>query len=340
MPLSDLTVVILSKNRHVELLRTLRYWDINRINYFVLHNTELPLEYTSTNNHSRYLLSKTSFGERCGLAAEKINTKYGIICSDDEVFLPSALLKMCRTLDEKKEIESVGGQTIAIDKYGPILTATPVYSSMFDYSNNSNSAISRLAFHFDNEKDYKNGAMYRLMRVSTLKSLLNIFSEMTTISTPYIYEVTGEILVTALGKSLYIEDIFWIRNWISAPIEHTGWNRRLYFYEWFEGADYQFEVASWVLSIEKCLLDLKIDLGFKKLLPFILAKRKKIEKSEQSKKSPHLSFVDDRIKYWIKRFLPLFSPPNSVEETIKNLRESKVLINEEEFDAALKSLTS
>ena len=340
MPLSDITIVILSKGRGQELLRSLKYWDEIGVAFLVLHNTDASLAYLSTNTKSQYFVSKTNYGTRCGLASQKLASKYGIICSDDEIFLPSALAKMCETLDQNQDIQSVGGQTIAIGKYGPIFTATQSYSNMTHYENKFDSSQSRLEFHFNLQSDYKNGAIYRLMRTQILKRLLGVFSEISTISTPYIYEVTGEIFVTAIGKSLYIKDIFWIRNWLNEPVVHNKWNRKLYFYQWLESTEYKFEVSGWVSSITKSISNFENDFDLAPLLPIILIKRKMIEMHEKSKKPLRFSFLNTNIKYWIKKFLSNATLPEEAMESINSIPATGILINKQEFKAALKALLS
>jgi glycosyltransferase domain-containing protein len=340
MPLSDITIVILSKGREKELLRSLKYWDEIGAAFLVLHNTDDSLDYFSTNVKSQYIVSKTNYGTRCGLASQKLASKYGIICADDEIFLPSALAKMCETLEENQDIQSVGGQTIAIGKYGPIFTATQSYSNMTHYENKFESSQSRLEFHFNLQSDYKIGAMYRLMRTEILKNLLDIFSQISTISTPYIYQVTGEVFVTAIGKSLYVKDIFWIRNWLNKPVVHTQWNRKLYFYQWLESAEYEFEVKAWMSSITKSLAKIESDSDFVSILPLILVKQKKIEMHEKSKKSVRFSFLDENIKYWIKKFLPNATLPEEAMESINSIPATGVLINMQEFQTALNTLVT
>ena len=340
MPLSDITIVILSKGREKELLRSLKYWDEIGVAFLVLHNTDASLAYLSTNTKSQYFVSKTNYGTRCGLASQKLATKYGIICADDDIFLPSALAKMCEILDQDQDIQSVGGQTIAIGKYGPIFTATQAYLNMLHYENQYESSQSRLEFHFNLQSDYKNGAIYRLMRTQILKRLLGVFSEISTISTPYIYEVTSEILVTAIGKSLYVKDIFWIRNWLNKPVVHAQWYRKLYFHEWVESAEYELEVKAWMSSITKCIASFENDFDLAPLLPIILMKRKTIEMQEKSKKQMRFSFLDENIKYWIKKFLSNTTLPKEAKESIKSIPASGTLINKQEFATALNTLVS
>lgn len=336
MPLSDITVVILSKDRKSELLRSLRYWDEIGVSFLVLHDTDDPLKYVSKNIESKYFVLRANYGVRSGVAYQKLVTKYGILCADDEIFLPSALARMCEMLDKNQHIQSVGGQAIALGKYGPVITATQLYSNMVYYENKYESADSRLKFHFNPRHDYKIGGMYRLMRIETLKTILKVFSEISTISSPYIYEVTGEILVTAIGKSIYIKEVFWIRNWVNEPVVGKQWNRQLYFYRWFESKEFEFEREAWISSLTKCFRELNHDINLHFFLPFIVSKRKSIEMHEESKKRMRFGFINTYLKYWIKKFLRYSNLPTNLIESIKKITDTGVLIHRQEFENASK----
>ena len=336
MPLSDITVVILSKDRKSELLGSLRYWDEIGVSFLVLHDTDDPLKYVSKNIKSKYFVLKANYGVRCGAAYQKLVTKYGILCADDEIFLPSALSRMCEMLDKNQDIQSVGGQAIALGKYGPIITATQVYSNMVHYENKFESPELRLKFHFNPLSDYKIGGMYRLMRIETLKNILKVFSEIATISTPYIYEITGEILVTAIGKSLYIKEVFWIRNWVNESIVGKQWNRKLYFYQWFESKEFDFERQAWTSSLTKCFRELNHDINLQFLLPLIVSKRKSIEMHEESKKRMRFGFINTYFKYWIKKILRHSNLPIDLTESINKITATGVLLHGREFEYASK----
>jgi glycosyltransferase domain-containing protein len=336
MPLSDITVVILSKDRKSELLGSLRYWDEIGVSFLVLHDTDDPLKYVSKNIESKYFVLRANYGVRCGVAYQKLVTKYGILCADDEIFLPSALSRMCEMLDKNQDIQSVGGQAIALGKYGPIITATQVYSNMVNYENKFESPESRLKFHFNPLHDYKIGGVYRLMRIETLKNILKVFSEIATISTPYIYEITGEILVTAIGKSFYIKEVFWIRNWVNESVVGKQWNRKLYFYRWFESEEFEFERQAWTSSLTKCFRELNHDINLQFFLPLIVSKRKSIEMHEESKKQMRFGFINTYFKYWIKKIIRHSNLPTDLNESINKITATGILLHGREFENASK----
>jgi hypothetical protein len=144
-------------------------------------------------------------------------------------------------LEQHPEISSVGGATLGVGKYGSTLTANYTYKNMIDYSNLHNSFFERLESHSFGQPEYRTGAMYRLMRAEVMTLLLQTFSGLSKISTPYIFEVTGEIVVNGLGKSIYLNDLYWVRNWINHQVEHKDWNRKLYFQEWWGSEKYSEE---------------------------------------------------------------------------------------------------
>jgi hypothetical protein len=69
-------------------------------------------------------------------------------------------------------------------------------------------------------------------------------------------------------------------------------------------------------------------------------KRKTIEMHEKSKKSVRFSFLDENIKYWIKKFLPNATLPKEAMESINSIPVTGILIHKQEFATALNTLVS
>jgi len=334
----DITIVVISRERHDELKRSLRYWDEIGLAYVVVHNSVNDLAYQSTNLNSVYVKSQSSFADRCGIANNYIKTKYSIICADDEVYLYSALSKMAELLEKNEELESVGGQAIGIGKYGSSLTTTYAYTSMFAYTNLSEDSESRLYYHFNLANKYKQGSMYRLMRTKSMSILLSAFSKLSFVSTPYIYEVTGEILMNYLGKSKYLNEVFWIRNWINLPVSDSVWNRKRYFYIWFENDEFSLEVSKWIEIIENYINSTNFIINIEKFLPIIYESRKQVEVNEARKKKSKIKFLNFYQKNRIKRLLKIEFKPNLIENVSPYLNQFNVVINEDDFNYAIKAL--
>ncbi len=225
--------------------------------------------------------------------ASEINTRYAIFCADDELLLPSGLSSMGTYLENHLEISSVGGKTIGVGKYGKNLTATYTYQNMVGYSNLGNSFFERLESHTFGQVEYRTGAMYRLMRTELMTKLLRTFSELSVISTPYIFEVTGEIVINGLGKTVYLNELYWVRNWINEQVEHKNWNRRLYFQKWWSSEDYAAERATWIDLLTALSNDKDSNRKLSHIVEGLNQKRRILETRELKSKSKLRSKIPD-----------------------------------------------
>jgi len=332
----DVTVIIFSKGREEILKKTLEYWANQPLYVNVFHNTTQPLILPKSYTNISYTISRSSYGSRCGLAIDSISTNFSILCNDDEVFLTSGLLLMVNRLKQTPKLTSVGAQAIAIGKYGPIITGSRAYSGMLNYVNRNTDPVNRLYAHFDISLAYRNGAIFRLMKSEVMIKLLKVFSELSEVSTPYIYEVTGELIVTAEGTFEYLNQIYWIRNWIIDAVSHSNWNRSLYFHDWYTNPTFESEVKKWkkIVSDNLVLTDVELEVIFNMLL----VKRTKIEKQEIVNSSKGRRKVPDKFKYWIRRIFVPKTMPMSLYHCIKDFESSGIEINSKEFYSALKYL--
>lgn len=337
MDLSDLTIVILSRGREEVLTQTLMYWAKFNITVLVFHHTENPLGAPEIGSNITYIVDNGSYGERCQLVSEYLNTEYAIISPDDEVYIPSALADMKKLLASDSSLASVGGMTIAIGKYGPMNTAVACYTNMRFYSNLGETSFVRLSKHFNAQGEYRNGAMYRLMRRDLMIELMKTFSTLSKIATPYIYEVTGEIVVNAFGKSVYLPNVYWIRNWINQPVEHRNWDRKLYFSTWVSDPKYQDQFLLWSERLSN-IGDLTPK-EFPIVMKAILKLRKSSEDYEQKRLSRRRIPISDNLKFAVRKILAPNSLPPSIETTVKSMEEQGAKLDKIELLTAIQSIT-
>jgi glycosyltransferase domain-containing protein len=334
MSLSDITVIIFSKGREEVLRRSLEYWAKQEMKVVIFHNTTKPLQLPTSYRNIRYTVATTNYGSRCSLAANSIETSFAILCADDEFYLKSGLQAMLQRLEQNSELSSIGAQTIAIGGYGPIITGTRIYANMTGYVNNHDASVKRLYEHFDTLSDYKNGSVYRLMRSKIIIKLLQVFSEVSEISTPYIYEVTGELLVTSMGKSEYINQIYWIRNWIVDAVSHSGWDRNLYFHEWATNPKFKEEFETWRNIIIKNLplTESEIDIIFEMLI----TKRTKVEKQEIYRATKRKVRLTDNWKYRIRKCMAPKTIPKTIGIVAKEVLALGTALDTNELNEVLK----
>ena len=336
MNLSDVTVVILSRGREDILSRTLRYWSKYNICVLVLHNTDNPIETGLLGSNIEYVVDRASYGERCGHISRLLKTRFAILSSDDELYLPSALFALKIQLEKNPNLYSVGGLTIAIGKYGPRKTSIPCYTSMKSYKNLGVSSFERLAIHFSEENGYRTGAIYRLMRKELMGDLMDTFSEIGVISTPYIYEVTGEIIVASYGQSSFISNIYWIRNWINEPVGHSKWNRKMYFSMWAKDPKFKVEILEWSRTLRQ-ILNLT-DEEFSKTLESVMKLRVQSEDNEIKRMSRHAIPIPENLKYLIRKVIWPETIPPDVATSLLSMKEMGATFDQEEILNAIDAI--
>lgn len=335
MNLEEVTVVILSRDRNEALEKTLIYWSNFNISVLVLHNSNTKLPSKKIPANARYYNSNVNYGERAGHAAQLIKTPYAILSSDDEVFLPSAIFTAVKLLNNDSELISVGGQTLAVGKYRSIYNMTIPYKFNLDYKNFGNSAAERLFTHFTGSMGYRSGSLYRVARSSILKQVLSEFSQLGAISTPYIYEATGEILLNGLGKSCYIKNLIWIRNWLNIPIHNNQWQRNQYFFQWTESEKTQFELWKSRLNSILCIEPKK----FNELIDIFTNTISSSEINTISKNRKLRNRIPKKIRQLISRMLPRNNGLVELQDAVKNLREQELLFEFPELKLAILYMT-
>ena len=335
--LKDLTIIILSRGREQILSKTLNFWNSNGIRTVVIHNSEIDIDQKTVVEGSVYLTSATSYSVRAGIAATHIATNFAIICNDDELYIPSALEKMILKLNENIEYTSVGGQSLAVSKYGKIITGTLCYKDMWQYENLYDKPRDRLEHHLDPSKNYI-GAMFRMLRAAIMIDLLTSIKYSDEISTPYIHESTSEILITIYGKSQYISEIYWIRNWQEPEVQHKNWDRKLYFHFWWEEVEFSEQRAKWIIILVKFSSGLMGLKDFGEILEKNYKLRKVKELHEQERRKKGVNIISTDLKYLLKKFFLPKKLPLSLEIELTHIKSLGIGIDEKEIDKIIKIL--
>jgi hypothetical protein len=240
-------VIIFSRGRESQLLKTLDYMNQRNIQTLVFHNSTMPLSNLDRLSNIQYFLAEIPIGGRFRLASEYIDehTNY-IIGSDDEFFSPSSLVRSEKLLNENKLVASVAIPAIGVAIGRKGFSISPAYENMYSYKNFENEVKDRFDFHFTQRVGLGSyqGAMYRAIKGIYMKELLTIMGKMENISTPYVYEIIAEIYLTHVGQAISLNEVGWVRNWIEEPVNNLNWNRSLYFSDWWNDPKYIEEVSS------------------------------------------------------------------------------------------------
>jgi hypothetical protein len=334
--LANLQVVIFSRNRHKQLIESLRYWDQCGIKTLVLHNTQDPLDSIDIPSTTEYLVHEGPFAERCEIASHNLKFKFFIIASDDERYLPTALSKMVRQLEDSPELASVGGQAIGIMTHGLRYRTTLAYRSQIRYQNSASDLQTRFDFHYESGQNYS-GAMYRVFRRDQFRSFLLLVSKFSNISTPYIFEVTAELFWTLIGPSKYVDEVFWVRNWVVPPIQTGDWDRKQYFYEWSQNPKLEKEFESWKQMVIEEMEPLQSNAD---IFTKIVFHRMKIEQNEQTRNQEFIKQKNLKIEKLTRAAASFFRPKYQTNELYSELRRYGVVVRHDELMLALTSMTT
>ena len=195
-----------------------------------MDNSPSPLSKHLIPNNTKYFHSETSFSERALAAAELVTTPYAIIGADDEVYLPNALNKMQKFLEDDKEYDSVGAATLAIWKYGSLVAGSWAYRKTIGYHNNKNTPIARIAHHTGHGTNpITSFFTCNLTRREILINCLKLYGVSPIVCT----DALSVLMICGAGKSKYLNILYWIRNWNQSPRSHSNWNRNISIYEWW-----------------------------------------------------------------------------------------------------------
>jgi hypothetical protein len=238
-------VIIFSRGREKQLLKTIKYMNQKNIHTLVFHNSPKPLQNLEQFANIHYHLAEIPISGRFRLAADYIEEDENyIICSDDEIFTSSSLGRSDTILNGNALVASVAIPAIGVTIGKNGFYISPAYANMRGYNNLENLVEKRFDYHFTQRVGLSSfqGAMYRAVKGVHMKELLMLMAKMENISTPYVYEIVAEIYLTYAGQAISICEGGWVRNWIEKPVNDNNWDRNLYFSNWWTNPNYVTEV--------------------------------------------------------------------------------------------------
>lgn len=335
--LNNITVVILSRDRNYELLRTIEYYEQIGINCLVLHNSNTDLSVNHRWKYITYIRSETTYVDRASMIKNYLRTSLAILSTDDERYLPSTLNTIALELKKQHFQGSVGGQAVGVYKYGHVNCGHINYKYLQNYNNYFKSIHQRVDYHF--EKSTTNitfGGMYRMYSSENFLGMMKLFSMNNRISTPYIHEVTSEIYSLAIGPIKYVNDLLWIRNWNVPPINTKDWNRKLVFFDWWKSKEFESEKLLWTKNLNNELKGFLKE-GELQLLVSAIVKNRTNEFSQKPIKLLNFKIKQD-IKFVIMKSIRFKSAPITMQDVVRELIASKIYFQKKELQMALSSI--
>lgn len=237
-------VLVFSRNRNEILQKSIATWKNDPFDYFIFHNSEVPIHLSKEINIKYIHCPGMSYSERADIAQHWIKSDYAVILADDERLVAKSVLELIDFLQRNDQKISIAGRVVGVHKYvGNLITGSFAYRNMWNYSCEFSDPLDRLEKHLQIPINggLPIGGLYRIMPKPTMRLVLKTFGMLNEVSTPYIFEVIAEVITAFSGPLVNSDPIYWIRNWQEEMITHSKWDRKLNFSLWWKSQEYKDE---------------------------------------------------------------------------------------------------
>lgn len=198
--LEKITLIIPTKNRYKYLERILDYYSGQGINICVCDSSKSSFEKKDNYKNVRYFhYPDFKYSEKLYQVFEKINTKYVVMCADDDFIVPSSIEKCVRFLEKNSDYSSVQGHYVFFtnprDKNRSISYA-PIYLHSLKMDLNSNFPSQRV-------KELMSSYMqllYSVCRTNFVREVFSLLHSKKNISNFNLVELFHSIFLCINGK--------------------------------------------------------------------------------------------------------------------------------------------
>lgn len=320
--LEDLSVIIPTYEKQEFALRTALFWENTGATVFILDGSKKNNDFRDRLQNKyfiRYFHKPLSLSSRFKwfLKSVKIKTKYSILQSDDEFYLPSAIKKCIREI-EKKNLASCGGKCICFRKhFDDVLFSPwqPPFCKQENYSVMNKDPEKRLVQHMN---PYLCSSIYSVVKTPVFINCLKAASfRSKCIEVP---EIAFEVLSAWQGQNKIISDLFWLKSYENPSIGKKLKDRYESFAKWClqETIEYNKLLAfltKIIKKVDSSISDNKIKAALKTSLSLYI-KNETNHRKTLSKK--------EKIRLWcLNKYYKVI--PRFVQRFAKNIKD-KILI--------------
>ena len=206
------TVIIPSKNRPEFLRRSILFWSKHLFPVIVADGSDEPQsecfidQYT---DHIKYIHSKSPLPKRLEIAASLVDTEYCILLSDDEFYLPKALLECVVFLDNNHEYIAAGGVAVGFRPGSTGLLGFEKYSNWLGRERIEPSPRDRVIAHM---ASYANYLSVSVTRSDIWKSIARLYASRE-IPIFALWELEMNLILSYGGKSKVLNNLMLFRSY-------------------------------------------------------------------------------------------------------------------------------
>lgn len=228
------------------LKRVIGYWSEIPVKVIVVDGSDVRADYRDSETLI-YRHATTSYLARLNLATTLIDTKYVALCSDDEVYLPSALADCIRFLESNPDFVAASGESVGLiearGKYG----LTIQYPERQNFNLSATDACMRARMHLGS---YRVCGYYSVARAAEWKIIWHSIARRE--FSPFaIQELQFEAAISFAGKMIVLPSLMWIRNNTITPIrghDIPGFDARKTFARWWADIDNSVEKQEFLIQ--------------------------------------------------------------------------------------------
>jgi glycosyltransferase domain-containing protein len=314
--LSDLTVVILSYQRLLFLVRSMEYWSGKLPTVIILDGTETPVPDEVLNRMApniKYNWNPVKYEDRLRSVIPMIQTRYVVQLSDDEFFLPNGLQRCINELETDEELVACVGRCLYFWPRKGRITVMNYYT--WWKSILQNSAQERMEETMNTMHAL---TIYGVVRCENWINCIKVLTEKA-FTCCYVTEHQFELFSSYQGKAKIIDVLSWFRSGENHPKSFKNWDRSYHFEHWYRKPENAQEVNELFKVLMKYAIrfDPEIDRdttekGFRKAVEIFVTKAESGKTKRSEFMVPFRKFADTiaanlprKIKYPLKEILGL-----------------------------------
>lgn len=244
--LNDLTIIIPTVSRPLFVLRQFEYWGATDAKVVILDGAASPIAIPAEleRDNVRYVHSGNRFNERLATAGQFVSTKFCVLLTDDEFYLPSGLLAAIKRLEADSSIIGCVGRCLFFFVDQGRFLLSNAYREWRPFPTDKTSLMDRLDADLPPNKTHK--AQFAVMRSQAWIEMFER-SYSTFFSSGYTYERLLNLTRTVLGRTEMLEEVMWMRSMENPPISSANVPRRGTgeFVVWATSAEFATEIAQY-----------------------------------------------------------------------------------------------